>query len=131
MTVCPDASLILKCLTFEPGTDAALAWRDAHLDDEMVAPSFFFAEVASTLKKKVGRRELTDDDGQEALDALESVNIRLISGFGLIRIAFHMAVELGQSTVYDTVYLAVAEAEQCDLWTADAEFHATASALYP
>ena len=50
MTVCPDTSLVLKCLTYEPGSDSALAWPDAHVDDEMVAPSFFLAEVASVIR---------------------------------------------------------------------------------
>lgn len=131
MTVCPDASLILKCLSYEPGTDAALEWLTAHVNGEMVVPSFFLAEVASVLRRKVFRQEMTPEDGQEALDALESVDVRLVWDLELIQRAFHLADELGQSTIYDTLYLAVAEREHCDLWTADARFAATASARFP
>ena len=74
---------------------------------------------------------MTPEDGQEALDALESVDVRLVWDFELIQRAFHLADELGQSTIYDTLYLAVAEREHCDLWTADARFAAAASARFP
>jgi len=42
-----------------------------------------------------------------------------------------MADELGQSTIYDTLYLAVAQRNQCELWTADERFAAAASGRYP
>ena len=97
----------------------------------MVAPSFFLAEVASVIRRKVGRQELTPEDGQEALDVLESVEVRLVWDFDLIQRAFHLAGELRQPTIYDTVYLAVAEREQCDLWTSDARFAEAAPTRYP
>ena len=131
MTVCLDASLILKCLTYEPGTDAALGWLSAHADDDMVAPSFFLAEVASVLRRKVGQLEIGPEDGQEALLALKALDARLVWDFELVQSAFLLADELGQSTIYDTLYLAVAEREHCDLWTFDARFVAAASARYP
>ena len=41
-----------------------------------------------------------------------------------------MADELGQSTIYDTLYLAVAQRNQYELWTADERFAAAASGRY-
>ena len=131
MTVCVDASLILKCLLYEDGTDAALDWLEAHVDDELVAPSFLLVEVASVLRRKVSQGEISPEDGHEALLAVEALGVRLVWDYELVRKAFDMAGELGQSTVYDTFYLAVAQRNECDLWTADERFAEAASRRYP
>lgn len=131
MTVCVDASLILKCLTYEPDSDAATASLRAHKDEEMIAPSLLIAEVASVLRQKVRRNEIAVSEGQEALLVLELLNIGLVSDFALLRREFELATELDQTSVYDTLYLAAAERERCDLWTADARFARAASERYP
>ena len=131
MTVCIDASLIIKCLTYEPDSDKAIDWLSTHKDEEMVAPAFFLAEVASVIRQKVRQDELTLDEAQEAFDALESLDVRLLLDFALMRRAFDLAAELDQPTIYDMLYLAVAEREHCDLWTSDARFVSTARSRYP
>ena len=48
----------------------------------------------------------------------------------LSREAWELAVELNLPTVYDTAYLALAQIEGCDFWTADRSFYRVASGKY-
>jgi predicted nucleic acid-binding protein len=66
-----------------------------------------------------------------AFSVLESLTIRYLFFPGLVKRAFDLAEDMGQPTVYDTIYAAVAEAVQCELWTADAAFHRAASSRLP
>lgn len=131
MTVCADASLVLKWLTYESDSDKAVAWLDAHADDEMIAPAFLPLEVASALRRKTRRDDITPDEGLEALQLLDRLRIRLTWDWALLERAFILAVELDQPTAYDTAYLALAERERCELWTADGRFTRIASSRYP
>jgi predicted nucleic acid-binding protein len=122
MKVCVDASLIVKCLVYEPGTAQANAWLKAHAEDEMVAPWFLPGEVASVLRRKARQGEITDAEAREALRLLDLLDIGLVSDLTLVSTAYDLAAGLNQSSVYDCLSLALAEREQCDLWTADARF---------
>lgn len=131
MTVCVDASLVLKWLTYENDSDKAIAWLNAHAEEEMIAPACLPAEITSALRQKVRRAELSREEGLEALQLLDNLRIRTLWDRELAERAFILAVELDQPTAYDTAYLALAEKERCELWTADARFARTASPLYP
>lgn len=131
MIACIDASLALKWLTREPGTDEALTWLGAHAGDELIAPAFFPIEVASVLRQKTRRKEITVDECLEAFQLLEKLKIQLIWDWALLKRAFELAIELDQPTAYDTAYLALAERERCEFWTADASFARVASVSYP
>lgn len=130
MTACLDASVVLKLLVFESDSNRAVEWLNSHEAEELVAPAFLFAEVASVLQRRVRMGEVTTQERSDALDALESIQIRPIWDHALIRRAIALADEIGQPTVYDTVYLAVAEREQCILLTADQRFAKAASGTY-
>lgn len=131
MTVCVDASLAVRMLSREPGSDEAAAWFAAHIDDDIVAPSFLPAEVASAMRRKALRGEMTPEQAVELLESFAAMGIRLSGGWETINRALVLAEELGQPTVYDAVYLALAEQEGCDLWTADAAFVKAASTKHP
>jgi len=130
VTACVDTSLILKCLMYEPGSDAATAWLEAHQANDLVAPWILLVEVASVLLRKAQQGYISDHEAGEALDLLDMLRIRLHSDSALVHRAFELAVRMGLPVVYDTLYLAVAEREHCDLWTADARF-VRACAEYP
>ncbi|MGE5572133.1 MAG: type II toxin-antitoxin system VapC family toxin [Bacteroidota bacterium] len=130
MMVCVDASLVLKWLTYEAGSDEAIAWLGIHADDELIAPAHLPIEVASVLSQKARRGEITHEDGMEALRLLDSLDIRFTWDQELTERAFTLAIELDQPTVYDTAYLALAAREQCELLTADGRFARAASPRY-
>lgn len=131
MTACVDASLVVKMLSREPGSDEALAWFVAHVDADIIAPPFMPAEVASAVRRKVLRKEITSEQGADLLKSLGSMGIRLVGDWDIVGRALALATELGQSGVYEAVYLALAESERCELWTADAEFAKAACTKYP
>jgi len=131
MTACLDASVVLKLLVYESGSDAAIEWLTTHEGELLVAPSLLLAEVASVLQRRVRTGELTPTERTDAIDVLESLEVRTVWDYDLIRRASVLADELDQATVYDTVYLAVAEREQCTLLTADRKFGKAAAAKYP
>ncbi len=131
MIACVDASLVLKLLTREHGSDEALQWLELWAEENIVAPQLLPLEVASVLRRKMWRGEVTAEHCLGSLGLLTRLAIRYTWDAGLLDRAFALAIELGQPTVYDTAYLALAEREHCDLWTADARFVAAAAGRYP
>ncbi|MGE5560591.1 MAG: type II toxin-antitoxin system VapC family toxin [Chloroflexota bacterium] len=131
MSICVDASLIVKCLVSEPDSNTALVWLRSHRGEDMIAPTFIVAEVASALRKKVRRRELTHAESLEAMAAFGLLEIRTVPEHDIACRALELSAELNQSTAYDTIYLALAEHEQCEYWTADARFANAVSPKYP
>lgn len=131
MSVCVDAGLIIKCLVCETDSDEALAWLSAHEQDELLAPALIAAEVASVLRKKVQRGEISEGQAEEALDIFAALDIKLVWDYPLIQRAFRLSCQLDRPNVYDAAYLALAERERCDLWTADLRFVHVAAQSYP
>jgi len=131
MSTCVDASLALKWLAYEPGSDRAIAWLNAHAGEDIIAPTFLPVEVASVLRQKICRREMSAGEALHALKLLERLKIRLVWDWSLLERALSLAAELDQPTAYDTVYLALAEKEGAELWTADERFARAASEKYP
>lgn len=73
--------------------------------------------------------ELAAADGIAELLSSE-LAIELISALPLYRRAFQMASSTRQSAIYDSLYLALAEALGGELWTADVRFYRVASAEF-
>lgn len=111
-----DASVAVKWFIPEIHTDAALRLLDA--EAELLAPDLFLPEFANVLWKKVRRAELSEADARDVLNALPTVPIRFCSANMLINPAFEIARALDR-TVYDSLYIALAESEECELITAD------------
>jgi len=114
-----DASVVLKwVLRDEPGAPDALDLRSQHLGgvEPVAVPELLFYEVANAM---VQSRRLTKDQADQAWDDL--VQLGLVS-YALRSQGMRRAMELARAarmTVHDAVYIALAEALQCDLVTAD------------
>lgn len=126
MPICVDASVAVKWLVAEPGSMEALRLLEEWRSETLVAPSLMPAEVASVLRKKVLRGDLTLDEGERALEVLAGFGFDLRLDDRLVRAAWKLAARFDQPTVYDALYLAVAEAAGAEFWTAD---HALAAGL--
>lgn len=131
MTVCVDACLIVRYLTGESGIEVVNAWFEAHENDRLVAPSFMAAEVATALLRKTKRGELDSQHGEAALGTLFRIDIDLVWDHQLVHRAYEIARELDTPTVYDCLYVALAEREHCDFWTTDVCFARAAASRYP
>lgn len=119
MTLVVDASVALKWVLDEPGSEAA----DAILDAEpvIVAPALWLSETANALWRRVLRGEIEAPEARERFARLRATPIRLTPIERNIEAALGLACEL-RHAVYDCLYLAVALAEDADVVTADRRF---------
>jgi predicted nucleic acid-binding protein len=85
----------------------------------LVVPPQFFAELTSVLRNLVYRKLLTPGEGDAALAAALSYRVHQIQPAELQERAWALAKQFNRPTAYDAQYLAVAQIEGCDLWTAD------------
>ncbi len=111
-----DASVAVKWFIPEIHTDAALCLLND--ESELIAPDLFLPEFANVLWKKIRRNELSEVDARDVLNALPTVPIQFHSANRLVNPAFEIARALDR-TVYDSLYVALAESEACEMVTAD------------
>lgn len=119
--VCVDASLAIKLLIREPYSDQALALWRSWIENgiECIAPAFFPFEVASVIRGKYVRKQLTIDEAEKAFAIFTELAFTLMTPETLLYDTWIMAEELGLPTLYDTGYLALAKLHSCEFWTAD------------
>jgi len=119
--VCVDASLAVAWLFDEPFSKNADAlrreWREKGI--RMIGPAQFHAEVTSAIRKRVYFKEILPEEGELVFSVYLDVPIRIIDGTEVYRKAWELTKEFNQPVCYDMLYLAVAEIEDCELWTCD------------
>ena len=119
--VCIDASLAVRWVVpteQDPMADSLLqAWDEAGI--ELITPPLFDAEVSSAIRKHVYLKHLLPRQGERAYRLYRQLRIVTVSPVNLSEIAWRLAVEFNQVRTYDMQYLAVAELEDCEFWTAD------------
>lgn len=114
-TLVIDASIAIKWVVEEDGTELALALRQRA---KLVAPDLLVPECANILWKKVQRKELTKDEAILAARLLQSAEIELVPTRVLMEGATRLAIELDHPA-YDCLYLALAIENDCRFVTAD------------
>ena len=127
-----DASVVTKWLVDEDDSDKAHALLEAWDGESLrpTAPGFLPAEVTNALHRRVVRRDRTVEEATVLLARL-AARVDLHHGTSLHARALELASELGQGAAYDCHYLALAEALDCELWTADERFHRAANPAFP
>jgi predicted nucleic acid-binding protein len=118
VTLVIDASIAIKWVVPEPGTEAALALRR----ERLFAPELLIPECANVLWKKVKRRELTETEALLAARLLERADVELQPMRTLLDPAVRLAMALDHPA-YDCIYLALAEAIDGEFATADRAFY--------
>jgi len=112
-----DASVAVKWLVEEPGSEAAAALRG----EELHAPDWILVECANVLWAKARRREITREEADRGLALLREAPWTLAPAGELLVKALALAHELAHP-VYDCLYLALAFDRDAPLVTADARF---------
>ena len=118
-----DASLALKWVLSEADSNTAIALLQTWNTDKMeiIAPALFTYEATNILYRQVVTNKLSYEEVKKLLTKLLSIGILL--NFVQYRETSIRAMELshhfGLPAVYDAHYLALAEHEKCEYWTAD------------
>jgi predicted nucleic acid-binding protein len=118
-----DASLALKWVLSEADSSTAITLLQRWNTDKMevIAPALFTYEATNILYRQVVTDKLTYNEVKKLLTKLFSIGILL--NFEQHREISLRAMELshrfGLPAAYDAHYLALAEHEKCEYWTAD------------
>jgi predicted nucleic acid-binding protein len=123
--VCVDASFIVRTLVpdaFSQEAEALLAkWLQAKTT--LIAPALMAFEVTATVRRLVYLKSLTPARGDEAFTQFQRLPIRLSHRQGIFPLAWALAKQFNRPRAYDTAYLAVAQLNRCDFWTADEKLY--------
>jgi len=116
-----DASIALRWVLRdekEANVDTLLEQWAASLT-EMLVPPLFPAEVTNALYLSVKRKRLTLEEAELALRTIMELGVQVVEPSGLYSRSLRLAVDYSAANAYDTQYVALAEMENCELWTAD------------
>ncbi|TAJ27209.1 MAG: PIN domain-containing protein [Nitrospirae bacterium] len=116
-----DASIAIKWFIPEQLSDAAGRLRQPGL--RLSAPAFFWLEIGNVLVKKIRRGELTREEGDYVLKELRRLPLQQHADERLFRPAYTLALQTHRS-LYDCLYLALAEVIDGRMVTADRKFYA-------
>jgi predicted nucleic acid-binding protein len=120
-SVCIDANIAVAWFFDEEYSNNAAAlwrqWRGRGI--QMLIPALFNAEVTSAIRRRVYLKQILPEEGEEAFSIYLDIPVRVIDGQHVYRRAWELAKEHNQPCTCDMQYLAVAELEDCELWTGD------------
>lgn len=114
-----DASIGIKW--FLPEIHYEAARRLPLLNASLHVPAFFHLELGNVLSKRIRRDELTSEEGEAILKELQRIPLQKHSNERLMTPAFALAIQTKRS-LYDCLYLALAEALDGQVVTADQKF---------
>lgn len=131
--VCVDASLLVKLAVTEDDSDIARGlWAKWVAEStEIAAPRLLHYEITSTLRNKAYRGTLSTEEAETALEKLLKLRVSIVEPPGLHVAGWKLATQLNRPTAYDANYLAVAEALDCPLWTADRRLYNAVKQEFP
>ena len=119
--VCIDASLALAWLLPQERSnfiDALFAeWGRKGI--RLLTASLFHAEVTSVIREQVYFKKLRPEQGERIFSIYLQMNVDNIDEPTVYQRAWELAKRFNLPKTYDTQYLAVAELNDCELWTSD------------
>lgn len=115
-----DACVAIKW--FVPEVHAIAAARLLNMNLKLLVPDLVFAEVGNILWKKWRTKELTIGEATEILNDFKRLPFESYESEPLLEGAWEIATEY-QRTLYDSLYLALAQTKGCLLVTADRAFY--------
>ncbi|RIA45903.1 MULTISPECIES: type II toxin-antitoxin system VapC family toxin [Sphingomonadales] len=118
MRIVIDASIAVKWVVTEDGTDEAVSLLSGH---HLSAPDLLIAECANILWKKVRLTEMSADEAMVAMRIIQRANLELCPMRSLMEPAAKLAIDLDHPA-YDCVYLALAMSQGWQFVTSDARF---------
>jgi predicted nucleic acid-binding protein len=114
MRVVVDASVAVKWVLDEPGSEAAATLRE----QELIAPALWLAEAANALWRHAQTGEITGNEAVELFTELLQAPVATLPIEPHLEPALKLATEI-RHPVYDCIYLALALHHQTYVVTAD------------
>jgi len=119
-----DASLALKWVLPEDDSDIAnMLLKQWTIDGkDVIAPALFTYETTNILYRQIVTGRLTYEETKQAQTKLFSIGVSLVFSQyqNISKRAMEFAHRFTLLAAYDAHYLALAERENCEYWTADA-----------
>lgn len=130
-----DASVAVKWFVSpasEPLSAEALRLygRYLHKEVEFIIPDIFWAEIGSAFWKAVRLGRFQKSSADEAIIALMKCSLPTLPTVALLESAFQIATTY-QRSVYDCLYVALAEKSLAELITADERLANALAAYFP
>jgi predicted nucleic acid-binding protein len=130
-----DTSLAIKWVLKEADSEAAEALLLEWSQNEVVvyAPPLLAYEIANALFKNVRKGEISIERAKGAFAEilLSGIELDFPQDHALSLRALELAQKYALPATYDTHYLALAERENCELWTADSRMWRTLQGKLP
>ena len=115
-----DASVAIKAILPNPLQEHCRTLVQSFIEVQPVAPALWIYETTSAISKAVHFEQLTNNEGRQALEQVEALRVRLfVPDIEQNRNAYDWTRRLNRASAYDSFYLALAQALECDFWTAD------------
>ena len=130
-----DASVSLKWFLppkYEPlsAEAAALYEKYARKEVEFIIPDIFWAELGSGFWKAVRLGRFQKSSAEKAMASLMKCDLPTFPSGTLLHRAFEIATNYGRS-VYDSLYVALAEKSKAELITADERLANALASRFP
>lgn len=127
-----DASVAVRAVT-PTGISGVVRQHFAdwyRAERSILAPSHWIAEAVSALRRLRFLGELSAQEATGAVEDLFALGIESVAlDVELCRAALRWAERLTQAKAYDAYYLALADAQDAELWTADGRLYRRAKQL--
>ena len=127
-----DAGVVVKW--FIPESDSAIAHQllERYLQgvDTPVAPDLLIAECANVLWRRCRQGDISGEEAHESVVDLLTLSIPQVQATSLVQTALALALQ-HQRTVYDALYLGLAQQRRCALITADERFFNALHVQFP
>ncbi len=119
-TLVVDASVAIKWFLPEIHSDEARLILESKW--EIWAPDYIWAEFGSALRKKIRLEEVTVEEAEGILKDFMRFPIQTHGSKLLLNSAWGLT-KISGATIYDSLYLALANSRECSLVTADNKFY--------
>jgi len=96
---------------------------------QMLVPPLFLSEITNALYLSVKRHRINLEEARLSLATIMQVGVAVTEPTGLYSRSLDLAAEYELTNAYDAQYIALAEKEGCELWTADERLFKSAKPL--
>jgi predicted nucleic acid-binding protein len=129
-----DTNVIIALLTNEEETEKALALYQylVSQDYQILIPEYLPVEFYSVVRRKEQLKQISPEVAREVLRTFRDLNLKIVPvDQSILNVAYTIATDMKQNTIYDTLFLAVAQRYTSFLISADNKFISAARTLYP